>query len=83
MIILFFILTHAVIVHGKNGAIHLRSRPNHCIWNIKMHEAMLPPLEGQIDTLIRTMGKEAEHQCIWAFINGVSNTQRNNLGSRY
>jgi hypothetical protein len=79
-----WILSHrldAVIVHGKNGTIHLRSRPNHCIWNVKMHEAMLPPLEGQIDTLIRIIGKDAEHQCIWAFINGVSNTKGEALAS--
>ena len=79
-----WILSHrldAVIVHGKNETVHLRSRPSHCIWNIKMHEAMLPPLEGQIDTLIRTFGKEAEHQCIWAFINGVSNTKGEALAS--
>jgi len=79
-----WILSHrldAVIVHGKNETVHLRSRPSHCIWNIKMHEAMLPPLEGQIDTLIRTFGKEAEHQCIWAFINGVSNAKGEALAS--
>ncbi len=79
-----WILSHrldAVIVHGKNETVYLRSRPSHCIWNIKMHEAMLPPLEGQIDTLIRTFGKETEHQCIWAFINGVSNTKGEALAS--
>jgi len=79
-----WILSHrldAVIVHEKNGGIHLRSRPNHCIWNIKMHETILPPLEGQIDTLIRVIGKEVDHQCIWGFINGVSNTQDKALAS--
>lgn len=79
-----WILSHrldAVIVHEKNGAIHLRSRPNHCIWNIKMDEAILAPLEGQIDTLIRTVGKEKEGQCIWAFVNGVSNTKDEALAS--
>lgn len=79
-----WILSHrldGVIVHEKNGGIHLRSRPNHCIWNIKMNEAVLLPSLGQIDTLIRTVGKESQNQCIWAFINGISNTKDEALES--
>lgn len=64
-----------VIVHEKNGKIHLRSRPNHCIRNIKTHETLTPSLEGQIETLFRNVGKETPGQCLWAFINGISNTK--------
>ena len=64
-----------VIVHERSGAIHLRSRPNHCIWNIKMHEFALAPSEGKIDPLVRVIGESKPGQCIWAFINGIDNTK--------
>jgi hypothetical protein len=64
-----------VIVHEQNGSMHLRSRPNHCIWNIKMHEAVLPPSQGKIDALIRTVGEKKPGQCIWGFINGINNSK--------
>jgi hypothetical protein len=35
-----WILSHrldGVIVHNSQGDVHLRSRPNHCIWNIRMY----------------------------------------------
>lgn len=64
-----------VIVHERSGAIHLRSRPSHCIWNIKTHEFALPPSEGKIDPLIRVIGENRAGQCIWAFINGINNTK--------
>jgi len=64
-----------VIVNEKGGNVHLRSRPNHCIWNIKLHEAVLPPSEGKIEPLIRTVGEKKKGQCIWGFINGINNTK--------
>lgn len=64
-----------VIVHERNGAIHLRSRPSHCIWNIKAHEFALAPSEGKIDPLVRVIGENKPGQCIWAFINGIDNTK--------
>jgi hypothetical protein len=70
-----------VIVYDRNGRVHLRSRPSHCIWDIRIHEAMLPPSEGQIDTLMRCVGEQRKGQCIWAFINGVSNTKDSALES--
>jgi len=70
-----------VIVQERNGSVHLRSRPNHCIWNIKMHEAVLPPSEGQIDALIRTVGEKRSGQCIWGFINGIDNKKEEALES--
>ena len=36
-----------------------------------MHEANLPPTDGKIDPLIRTVGKRKEGQCIWGFINSI------------
>jgi len=73
-----WILSHrldGVVVHERNGAIHLRSRPNHCIWNIKTHEFALAPSEGKIDSLVRVIGEDKPGQCIWAFINGIDNTK--------
>lgn len=64
-----------VIVHERSGAMHLRSRPNHCIWNIKTHESVISPSEGKIDSLVRVVGKNKPGQCIWAFINGINNTK--------
>ncbi len=72
------ILSHqldGVIVHERKGSIHLRSRPNHCMWNIRMPEATLPALQGSIDVLIRTVGERKQGQCIWGFINGINNTK--------
>lgn len=70
-----------VIVHEKSGAIHLRSRPNHCIWNLKMHETEILPSQGKIDTLIRTVGERKSGQCVWGFINGIDNTKEEALES--
>lgn len=70
-----------VIVHERNGSMHLRSRPNHCIWNIKMHEAVLPPSQGKIEALMRTVGKKKPGQCIWGFINGINNSKEEALES--
>ncbi len=72
------ILSHrldGVIVHENNGGIHLRSRPCHCIWNLKMHEAELQPSQGQIETLVRIVGEKREGQCVWGFINGIGNSK--------
>lgn len=77
-----WILSHrldGVIVHERSGSTHLRSRPNHCIWNIKAHESILPPSEGKIDSLVRTIGENKPGQCIWGFINGIDNTEEEAL----
>jgi hypothetical protein len=64
-----------VIVNEKKNKVHLRSRPNHCIWNIKLYEAILPPSTGKIETLVRNVGEKKKGQCIWGFINGIDNTK--------
>ena len=65
----------AVIVHQKNGHEHLRSRPAHCIWNIQIAEEAIPSTQGEIETLVRTVGKKKPGQCIWGFINGILNSK--------
>lgn len=70
-----------VIVNEHNGATHLRSRPNHCIWNIKTHESILPPSEGKIDSLVRVVGEYKSGQCVWGFINGIDNTEEQALAA--
>ncbi len=65
----------AVIVHERNGAIHLRSRPQHCIRHIKIHESLINRSEGKIDPLVRVVGEKKPGQCVWAFINGIDNTK--------
>lgn len=71
----------AVIVHQKNKSQHLRSRPNHCIWNIQIAEELVPPTQGEIETLVRTVGKKKPGQCIWGFINGILNSREGALES--
>ena len=70
-----------VIVYARNGIRHLRSRPNHCIWNIKTHKPILFPSEEKIDTLVRVTGENKTGQCIWAFVNGINNTKEEALAS--
>lgn len=78
------ILSHrldAVIVHEQKDNLHLRSRPNNCFWTVKIKEVDFPSLEGQIDTLVRTVGEKKAGQCVWGFINGISNTREEALAS--
>lgn len=70
-----------VVVHERNGAIHLRSRPNHVIRHIKIQATDRQPSEGNINPLVRTVGTDKPGQCIWAFINGISNTKDEALAS--
>jgi hypothetical protein len=79
-----WVLSHrldGVVVRERNGSVYLRSRPNHCIWNLKLQDILLPSLEGQIETLVRTVGESRPDQCVWAFINGVKNTKEEALES--
>lgn len=71
----------AVIVHHKNGSEHLRSRPSHCIWSVQIPEEAISPTQGEIETLVRTVGKKKPGQCIWGFINGILNSREGALES--
>jgi len=51
------------------------------MWNIRVPQETLSPLEGQIDTLVRIVGEKQTNQCIWGFINGVWNTKESALES--
>ena len=46
-----------------------------------MHESSLPPSEGKLETLFRVVGEKKNKQCVWAFINGISNTRDEALTS--
>ena len=73
-----WILTHrldGVIVHYDNEQIHIRSRPSYSMWHIRMSAEDTPPLEGEIDTILRIVGEKKENQCTWGFINGVWNSR--------
>ncbi len=79
-----WILSHkldGVVVHHRDNSVSLRSRPGHQIWNIKTHESVLPPSEGKIETLVRSVGDARQDQCIWAFINGIDNKKEDALES--
>lgn len=70
----------AVIVHGRSGNIHLRSRPDHCFRHIRFPFAS--PSESQdIAPSMRIVGNVKPGQCIWAFINGIDNTKEEALNA--
>lgn len=70
----------AVIVRERDGNIHLRSRPDHCLQHI--HFSMSSPPEPQdIAPLMRIIGNAKPGQCIWAFINGINNTKEKALNA--
>lgn len=71
----------AVIVRYKNGSEYLRSRPSHCIWKVQIPEEAISPTQGEIETLVRTVGKKKPGQCIWGFINGILNSREGALES--
>lgn len=74
-----WVLTHrldAVIVHEKGGLIHLSSRPKHSFGAIREQENVLSLLDGKIETAVRTVGKYKSGQCVWGFINGISNSKK-------
>lgn len=81
-----WVLSHrldAVIVHDKNDDkhVHLRSRPYHCMQHIRLNERNFNLLEGQFETIYRSVGQKKMGQCIWAFINGIANTKEEALAS--
>lgn len=73
----------ASIVHEPNGNIHLRSRPCHSLWYAKARQLAGTSLsrEEPIATIARTVGQQKPGQCIWAFINGISNNKKRALHS--
>lgn len=71
----------AVIVRHKNGSEYLRSRPSHCIWSVQIPVEAISPTQGEIETLVRAVGKKKSGQCIWGFINGILNSREGALES--
>lgn len=60
----------AVIVHKKNGTIHLRSRPGHHFNQIYLTDEEYGQ-EKEFEDAIRDIGKKQPGQCIWGYVNGV------------
>ncbi len=73
----------AAVVHEPNGHIHLRSRPHHSFWHVKIQSLTKSelPQEEPISTIARTVGQNKSMQCIWGFINGMSNNRKRALHS--
>lgn len=73
----------AIVVHEKNdeNRVHLRSRPLHCMQHIRLNKHSFLLSEDQIKTICRSVGVKKSGQCIWAFINGISNTRESALES--
>lgn len=71
-----WILSHrldAVVVHKMDGSVYLRSRPGHHRNQIKFSETDFSSQLAYEDAL-RDEGTHRAGQCIWAFINGIWNT---------
>jgi hypothetical protein len=71
----------AVVVHHPNGTIHLRSRPGYHMQTLRLTWEQHCETAGEIPNLARVIGKKKVGQCIWGFINGVSNTKEKALKS--
>ncbi len=70
----------AVIVHKSNGEMYLRSRPGHHFDQIRFKQKDYGT-EKEFKDAVREVGQEKEGQCIWGFINGLSNSQSQALES--
>ncbi len=70
-----------VIVRHSNGNIHLRSRPRYRMQTLKLTWEQHCETAGEIETLARALGEKTLRQCVWGFINGVSNTQEKAIES--
>lgn len=70
----------AVIVHKSNGEMYLRSRPGHHFDQIRFKQKDYGA-EKEFKDAIREVGQEKEGQCIWGFINGLSNSPSQALES--
>lgn len=63
----------AVIVHKNNGEMYLRSRPGHHFNQIRFKQDE-HGAEKEFEDAVREVGQVQEGQCIWGFINGISNS---------
>ena len=70
----------AVIVHKRDGGVYLRSRPGHHFNRICLKQEEYGE-DRDFKEAIRELGEEREGQCIWGFVNGVSNTAASALKS--
>lgn len=66
----------AVIVHQKNGALHLRSRPGHHPNSLRLFDEETINQAETFKEAIREAGKRRAGQCIWGYINGIWNDER-------
>jgi hypothetical protein len=69
----------AVIVHGQDGKIHLRSRPHHRF--IIMHLPLKNLSVYETPKVIARVVGAKNGKYIWAFINGINNTKEEAIAS--
>lgn len=74
-----WILSHRLDALVAAG--NLRNRPQLSIGSLRLPKESASLIEGEIETLLRVVGKRKEGQCIWGFINGIHNTQQDALES--
>lgn len=70
----------AVIVHRGSGDIYLRSRPGHHLNQIHFKQEEYG-VDKEFKDALRDVGTEQPGQCIWGFVNGISNSAQQALQS--
>jgi len=70
----------AVIVHRKEGDVYLRSRPGHHFNQIHFQQEEYGS-NKEFKDAFRNVGTEEPEQCVWGFINGISNSAQQALQS--
>lgn len=70
----------AVIVHKSTEEVYLRSRPGHHLNQIHFKQEQYGP-EKEFEHAVKEVGQFKEGQCIWGFINGISNSASQALKS--
>ncbi len=63
----------AVVVHNANGTIHLHSRRSYQMQKLDFSQNKKLRGSTELDVLTRIVGEEVLAQCVWGFINGISN----------
>ncbi|MBN4066788.1 hypothetical protein JYU14_01745 [Simkania negevensis] len=71
----------AVVVHHSNGDTHLRSRPHYRMQMFALARPSLFEATEEPATIAHMVGENVVGQCVWGFINGISNTKKEAMQS--
>ncbi|MGA8163970.1 MAG: hypothetical protein WB791_02970 [Waddliaceae bacterium] len=66
----------AVLVHRVDGSIYLRSRPGHHFNKLQFTQKEYGK-DIKFEDIVRETGTKKSRQCVWGYVNGVSNKLNN------